>query len=256
MDSSTIQEKYGISKKMGIGVFVQTLLICVALVLTIIGIVAKYDSFQRVIVYSGQAVVCFGFILLGFVYFKKRERNMLRFLLYLYAFLEIFRAAFLNTTGIGIFVSGISRLLLAAIGIGCVLIAERADKKESRIIALCILILEVVLYLVFIFGYPGMMYGRLNRFLPLVSIFIAGSINLFLQAKFEQLGVTEEKPEGKTFRRASAICVAIAVAISITSLAAVSYDHAKRLKQEAERKAQAAETAVSTESASTEQTAP
>ena len=235
MENKEIQEKYGVSKKTGIGVFFQTILICLALTLTAIGIAARYDSVQRVIVYSGQAVVCVGFILLGFVKFKDRDRNLLRSLLYLYAFLEIFRAAFLNTNGIGIFVSGISRLLLAAVGIGCVLIAERADKRESRVIALCVLVLEVVLYLVFVFGYPGMMYGRLNRFFPLVSILIAGSINLFLQAKSEQLGTAERDPGDRTFRRASAICVALSIAIAVTSLAAVSYDHSKRLRQEAQQ---------------------
>ena len=234
MDNKEIQEKYGISKKTGIGILIQTILLCLALVLTIIGLIAKYDNIQRVIVYSGQAAVCLGFILLGSVRFKDRNRNLLGSLLYLYAFLEIFRAAFLNTNGIGIFVSGISRLLLSAIGVGCILIAERADRKESRIIALCILFLDLVLYLVFVFAYPGMMYGRMNRFLPLVSVFITGAINLFLHAKFEQLGAAENKQEGKSLHRVAVISVILSVAIAVTSLAAVSYDHSKRLKQTSE----------------------
>lgn len=241
MDNKEMLEKYGISKKTGIGVILQTILICIAMAITVVGIVAKHESVQRFIVYSGQAVICFGFVMLGFLRFQKRDRDLLRGLLYLYAFLEIFRAAFLNTSGIGMLVSGISRLILAAIGVGCILIAERADKKESRIIALCILILEVVLYLVFVFGYPGMMYGRLNRFLPLVSIFITGSINLFLQAKFEQLGAVEDKPESKTFQRAAFVSVLLSLVIAVTSLAAVSYDHNKRLEQAAQSAAQESE---------------
>lgn len=233
MENKEIQEKYGISKKMGIGILVQTILICLALVVTLVGLVARFHSVQRVIVYTGQTVVCIGFILLGFVQFKKRDRNLLQFLLYLYAFLEIFRSAFLNTNGIGMFVSGISRLLLAAIGVGCVLIAERADKQESRIIAMCLLILELVLYLVFIFGYPGMMYGRLNRYFPLVNIFITGSVNLFLQAKFEQLGAADDSSGVKNFSRVAVISVIVSVAIAIASLSAVSYDHSKRMKEEA-----------------------
>ena len=81
MDNKEIQEKYRISKKTGIGILIQTILLCLALVLTIIGIIAKYDSVQRVIVYSGQAAVCLGFILLGFVHFKDRDRNLLGALL-------------------------------------------------------------------------------------------------------------------------------------------------------------------------------
>ncbi len=49
-------------------------------------------------------------------------------------------------------------------------------------------ILEIVLYLVFLVGFPGVMLGHLNRFLPLVGILIAGSIALLQKGKNSQLG--------------------------------------------------------------------
>ncbi len=44
--------------------------------------------------------------------------------------------------------------------------------------------LEVLLYVVFLIGFPGVLLGQLNKFMPLVGILIAGSI-AFIQEKAE-----------------------------------------------------------------------
>lgn len=47
--------------------------------------------------------------------------------------------------------------------------------------AVSVIALEIVLYLVFLFGFPGIMLGLLNRFLPLAGVLIAGSIFILIK---------------------------------------------------------------------------
>ncbi len=62
------------------------------------------------------------------------------------------------------------------------------EKGSSEKISLGMVILEIVLYIVFLVGFPGVMLGHLNRFLPLVGVLIAGSIALLQKGKNSQLG--------------------------------------------------------------------
>ncbi|MBP5594332.1 MAG: hypothetical protein J6Y02_03035, partial [Pseudobutyrivibrio sp.] len=54
-------ESIGANKKIGVGLFLQVLLLAVALVLTIVAIVKSRDV-NRLIIYIGQAVTCALFI--------------------------------------------------------------------------------------------------------------------------------------------------------------------------------------------------
>ncbi len=130
MNNDEVMEKYGISKKLGIGIMLQMLLMISALILTIVGIINN-TNLHRAIIYIGQAAACILII---------------------------------------------------------VLVAERMEKGSSEKISLGMVILEIVLYIVFQVGFPGVMLGHLNRFLPLVGVLIAGSIAILQKGKNSQLG--------------------------------------------------------------------
>jgi hypothetical protein len=57
------------------------------------------------------------------------------------------------------------------------------DKPDNIKIAISVVVLEVALYLVFLFGFPGIMLGHLNRFLPLVGVLITASMGCALQVE-------------------------------------------------------------------------
>ena len=117
---------------------------------------------------------------------------MLKIVIIAYALLEALRAALLNTNGIDPLISYIYRFLLAVLACNCVLVAERLDKRSGEKIAVGMVVLELALYIVFLIGFPGVTYGRLNRILPFVGILIAGSIALLQKAKNMQLGISKE----------------------------------------------------------------
>ena len=187
MNNAEVMEKYGISKKLGIGLMLQMLLMIAALILTIVGIINN-TNLHRAIIYIGQAVACILIIVFGVFRFKERDRKFLRIVLNSYALLEALRAALLNTDGVNPWVGALAKFLLAVLACNCVLVAERMDKGSSEKISLGMVILEIVLYIVFLVGFPGVMLGHLNRFLPLVGVLIAGSIALLQKGKNSQLG--------------------------------------------------------------------
>ena len=191
MDDKEIMKKYGITKGIGITIFIQMLLISAALVITIIGLTQISDT-RRIIIYVGQAIASVLVFCLGIFRFKARNRKMLKIVINAYALLEALRAALLNTNGIDPLISYICRFLLAVLACNCVLVAERLDKRSGEKIAVGMVVLELALYIVFLIGFPGVTYGRLNRILPFVGILIAGSIALLQKAKNMQLGISKE----------------------------------------------------------------
>ncbi len=113
------------------------------------------------------------------------------FILYAYAALEALRVALIVTIGVSQIYGAIAKFLLVETACVSVLVAERMDTRNVDKFAVAMLVLEIALYLVFIIGFPGVMLGTINRFLPLVGVFIAGSVVLFIQAKNQQLAEKE-----------------------------------------------------------------
>ena len=150
------------------------------LVLAIIGII-RIPLGNRVIVYALQGALCAFLIVQGLRHLKDGKRKYLRIALYIYACIEALRATLLITIGVNTIVGHVARFLMIIMACDCVLIAERMDKPEGLKIAISLLILEIVLYLLFLFGFPGIMLGRLNRFLPLIGVLIAVGIVLALK---------------------------------------------------------------------------
>lgn len=196
MKEEQIREKYGIGKKLGIALNVHLVLMVAAFAITVIGIL-RNTNLQRTIIYGGQAIACLLIVFFGVLRFADRDRKNLKIVLNAYALLEAFRAALLNTTGIHPAVAVISRFILAILACTCILVAERMDKRSGERVAILMVLLEFVLYLIFLLGFPGVLLGRMNRFLPLVGVFIAGSIALLQKSKNVQLGIGEEAG-GKT----------------------------------------------------------
>ena len=183
MKNEEVKATYGFGKGLGIGIGFQILLLVLALVLTAFGIKGALHDVCRLIVYIGQAATCILFILFGLLRFKKHSDSAFKRIIYSYAFLEALRAALLNTSGVDDFPAIIARFLLVALACNCVLFAERCEKKESLAVSYGLLAFEILVYIVFLLGFPGVMYGHLNRFLPFVGVLIAGTLILFQKAR-------------------------------------------------------------------------
>ena len=191
MSENVVTKNDGLSKKMRVAIIVQTVLVAAALILSCFACFRSHEP-RRIIIYAGQAVVCLLIVIFGCIKYKDRDRKYLALILNCYAVLEILRAVLIITTGISPVISGITRLILSANACCLILLSERIRKKDSQVISILVVAFEVALYLVFLLGFPGVMYGRINRFIPLAGVFIAGSIALFTRVKNEQLGIEND----------------------------------------------------------------
>ena len=67
--------KYSISKKTGITILLQIILMTVALVISLFGVFTSLDlvnDLNRLVVYGGQAAICLATIVFGIYYFNKK----------------------------------------------------------------------------------------------------------------------------------------------------------------------------------------
>ena len=186
MNEAEVKEKYGIGKKTGWMILIQMILVGVGLLLTVVAIVRNYRETGRLVVYLGQALACVTVLIFGLLQFRNRDVRQFRYVLNAYALLEALRTALLGTMGVPPVYAFLARFLLAVLACDCVLMAERCEQESSIQIAYALLVLEFVLYIVFLLGFPGIFVGRLNRFLPAVSLLIAGSVLLFQKGRLEQ----------------------------------------------------------------------
>ncbi|MBR6230237.1 MAG: hypothetical protein IKQ97_10910 [Eubacterium sp.] len=190
MTNEEVKEKYGITKSFGILIMLCMLSIVGAFAITMVGLFRIGDAY-RVIIYIGQALCCVLIFDLGAFRFKNRDRKNLRIVLYAYAFLEALRVSMLSTGGVKPIFAMAARFILVLLACCCVLESERMDTKAGEWIAGALIVLEVSLYIVFLLGFPGILKGRLNKFMPLVGVLIACSIFLLQKGKNRQLGVRE-----------------------------------------------------------------
>ena len=173
-------------KKRKATVAAQIGLIVIALVLTIIGIIRSSDDPARWIVYIGQAVTCISIIVFGLRHIDQTDFKYFKIVINCYALFEALRAALLNTSGVAFLPAFLSRFILACLACCCVLFAERIETKDCLKFGYGLIGMEILLYIVFIIGFPGMMYGHLKRFMPLAGVLIAASIVLFRTVREKQ----------------------------------------------------------------------
>ena len=158
------------------------IILVVAFAISVFGLVRNTDIY-RGIIYFGQSLACVLIFVFGAMRFKDSDGRIFKIILISYALLEALRASLLNITGVHFIFGVIARFILACLACTCVLIADRMGKREPGKIAICMMIFEIILYIVFLIGFPGVMLGRMNRFLPLSGVLIAASIALLQKSE-------------------------------------------------------------------------
>ncbi len=169
--------------KFGKTQIIQSVLILVALIICILGFV-RYTDIRRLIIYGGQALFCVLIFVFGVLKFKDGDQKIIRMVIGVYGFLQALRVVLLNIVGVKPGAGEIARYVLVLIACTCFLLADRMGKESFKKTAYVLFGLEVLLYVVFLIGFPGVLLGQLNKFMPLVGILIAGSM-AFIQEKAE-----------------------------------------------------------------------
>ena len=80
MNNNEIIDKYNITKKTGISILLQIMLMTVALIISVVGVFTSLDlvnDLNRLIVYGGQATICLATIVFG-VYYSNLRQNILK----------------------------------------------------------------------------------------------------------------------------------------------------------------------------------
>ncbi len=195
MNNKEMIEKYSITKKTGIMILLQMILMTIALMISLFGIFKSLDlvnSFNRLIVYGGQALICLATIVFGVIHFNKQNTKYFRKLIIGYALLEGIRVALLQTGGIAEIYSFLAKFIMVLLALDAALLSERIEKKEGLTLALTMVGLEIILYLIFIIGFPAVRTRMMYMIVPLVGILMTGSMCIFITGRLEQIFYSEQ----------------------------------------------------------------
>ena len=198
MNNKTMIEKYNITSKTGIWIFLQLIVMTGALIISLFGVFSSLDlvnDLNRLIVYGGQAAICLATIVFGVYYFNKKEAKYFKSLVIGYALLEAIRVSLLQTGGIAGIYSFLAKFILVLLALDAALLSEKFEKKEGLRLALTMVGLEILLYLIFIVGFPAVRTRLLYMIVPLVGILMAGSMCIFVTGRFEQMLYGENKSD-------------------------------------------------------------
>ena len=196
MENKGFIKKYNITKKTGILMLLQMILLTCALVISLFGVVKSLDlvnSFNRIIIYGGQALICCATILFGIYYFNKSNTKYFKKIIMAYALLEAVRVSLLQTNGITEIYGFLSKFILVLLALDAALLSERTEKKEGLHLSLTMVVLEIILYIIFLVGFPAVRTRLLYMIVPLVGILMAGSMCIFITGKLEQKNFIKEK---------------------------------------------------------------
>lgn len=196
MNNKQMIDKYSISKKTAVTIFLQMLLMTGALAISLFGIFKSLDlvnNLHRLIVYGGQAAICLATILFGVYYFNKQDTKYFKKLIIGYALLEAIRVSLLQTSGIAEIYSFLAKFILVLLALDAALLSERMEKKEGLYLALTMVGLEIILYVIFLVGFPAVRTRLLYMIVPLVGILMAGSMCIFISGRLEQISFGENK---------------------------------------------------------------
>ena len=195
MNNKEMIEKYSITKKTGIMILLQMILMTIALMISLFGIFKSLDlvnSFNRLIVYGGQALICLATIVFGVIHFNKQNTKYFRKLIIGYALLEGIRVSLLQTGGIAEIYSFLAKFIMVLLALDAALLSERIEKKEGLYLALTMVGLEILLYLIFIIGFPAVRNRMMYMIVPLVGILMTGSMCIFITGRLEQIFYGEQ----------------------------------------------------------------
>ena len=198
MNNKEMIDKYNITKKTGISILLQMILMTGALIISLFGVFTSLDlvnDLNRLIVYGGQAAICMATIVFGIYYFGKKEAKYFKSLIMGYALLEAIRVSLLQTGGIPGIYSFLAKFVLVLLALDAALLSERLEKKEGLRLALTMVGLEIFLYCIFIIGFPAVRSRLLYMIVPLVGILMAGSMCIFVTGRLEQIHYGENKSD-------------------------------------------------------------
>lgn len=196
MNNQQMIDKYSITKKTGITILLQIILMAVALTISLFGVFTSLDlvnDLNRLVVYGGQAAICLATIAFAIYYFNKKETKYFRSLVMGYALLEAIRVSLLQTGGIAGIYSFLAKFILVLLALDAALLSERLEKKQGLYLALTMVGLEILLYVIFIVGFPAVRTRLLYMIVPLVGILMAGSMCIFVTGRLEQIRYGEDK---------------------------------------------------------------
>ena len=196
MNNKEMIEKYGLSKKTGVSILLQLLLMAVALIISLFGIFKSLDlvnTLNRLIVYGGQAAICLATIVFGVFYFGKKDTRYFKSLVIAYALLEAIRVSLLQTDGIADIYSFLAKFILVLLAVDAALLCAKLEEKAGLFLSLTMVGLEILLYIIFIIGFPAVRTSLLYMIVPLVGILMAGSMCVFVTGRLEQLTYGENK---------------------------------------------------------------
>ena len=200
MENKEIIKKYSISKKTALLIMIQMILLMIAFILSGYGIyksLSTYNNVNRIIIYTYQALICLITIIFGVYYFNKKDTKYFRSVIIAYAILEALRVSLLQTGGVGEFPSFLAKIIMVLLAYDAALLKDRVEKKEGLYLSLTMVSLEIILYLVFIIGFPQVRTKALYMILPFISILMAGSMCIFVTGRLEQKKYDEENKKKK-----------------------------------------------------------
>ncbi|MEE0839639.1 MAG: hypothetical protein U0L72_03695 [Acutalibacteraceae bacterium] len=198
MNNKEMIDKYSITKKTGVLILLQIVLMTGALIISLFGVFTSLDlvnDLNRLVVYGGQAMISMATIVFGVYYFNKKESKYFKSLVIGYALLEAIRVSLLQTGGIEGIYSFLAKFILVLLALDAALLSERYEKKEGLRLALAMVGLEILLYLIFIVGFPAVRTRLLYMSVPLVGILMAGSMCIFVTGRLEQISYSKNKIE-------------------------------------------------------------
>jgi hypothetical protein len=196
MKNNEMTEKISLSKKIRVSILLQLILTAVALIISLFGVFKTLDlvnDLNRLIVYGGQAAICVATIVFGVYYFGKNDTKYFKSLVFSYALLEAIRVSLLQTGGIEGIYSFLAKFVLVLLVLSAAFLFERLEKKEGLKLSFIMVGLEILLYVIFIVGFPAVRTNLLYMIVPLVGILMAGSMCVFVTGRLEQITYGENK---------------------------------------------------------------
>ena len=190
MNNQEIISKYHITKKTGLLILLQLSLMVGALAISLVGVFTSLDlvnNLNRLIVYGGQAAICLATILFGIYYFGKKDTKYFKSLVIAYALLEAIRVSLLQTGGIPEIYGFLAKFILVLLAVDAALLSEKIEQKGGLRLAVIMVALEILLYAIFIIGFPAVRTRLLYMIVPLVGILMAGSMCIFVTGRLEQI---------------------------------------------------------------------
>ena len=196
MENKEIIKKYSITKKTAILIMLQMILMAGALVLSLTGVFKSLNlvnSTNRIIIYGAQALICLETLIFGLYYFNKKNTKYFKNIIIAYALLEAIRVSLLRTGGIDEIYSFLSKFILVLLAVDAALLSEKTEKKEGLYLSLTMVGLEILLYVIFLIGFPAVRTRLLYMAVQWVGILMSGSMCIFITGKLEQNKYSKEK---------------------------------------------------------------